>query len=263
MSWKKLFGKAIRNKLLADYYRDRDESKHKIYNEEYQKHLETFVSQYEGMHPNSIYQADSGRSKEMGSVRVLHASTYESVPVDVYVNQKPVVRNLPFSGITEYFSLPPGEYQMHIFPAGRQDEAILSQSVTIRSRRAYTLNTADIGTDLGVELLSYEDDLRKVPRRSKVRLIHVSSDMERVDIAVKGGNVLFSDVDFKEARFITLNPGIYTWEVRPAGRKEAEFTIPNITLKSGKDYTIFTLGRVSESPALQVVMVEDTLECER
>ncbi|MDQ0416040.1 hypothetical protein J2Z48_000198 [Croceifilum oryzae] len=262
MSWKKFFGKAIRNKLLADYYLDRDESKHKIYNEAYQKDLETFVSQYE-QSQDPMYQAGSDQSDEMGSMRILHASTYESVPVDVYVNQKPVVRNLPFSGITEYVSLPSGEYQVEMFPAGRQDEAILSQSVTIRSRRAYTLNTADVGTDLGVELLSYEDDLRKVPRRSKVRLIHVSPDMKRVDISVKGGNVLFSDVDFREARFISLNPGIYTWEVRPAGGKQAEFTIPNITLKPGKDYTLFTLGRVSESPALQVVMVEDTLEYDR
>lgn len=263
LSWKKFFGKAIRNKLLADYYHDRDESKHIRYHGEYLKYLEPFVSHYERVQQESMYQVGSNSSNDLGSMRVLHASTYGSASVDVYVNQKTVVRNLPYSGITEYFFLPPGEYQMEIFPAGRQDEAILSQFVTIRSRRAYTVNTADAGADVGIELLSYEDDLRKVPRRSKVRLIHVSPDMKRVDIAVKGGNVLFSDVDFSDARFITLNPGIYTWEIRPAGGKQAEFTVPNITLKSGKDYTIFALGKVSESPDLQVIMVEDTLEYDR
>lgn len=256
MSWEKSLNKAVRNKMLADYYHTRDEYKYNIYNEKYKKYLEEFVQQYEMMHQVPVHRRPLNKR---GRVKILHAATYAPVPVDVYVNQKPVVRNLPFSGITGYLPLRSGDYKVEIFPAGRKDQAVLSQSIKVRDRRAYSLVAADIRTSDKIQLLTYDDDLTKVPGRSKVRLIHVSPDAERVDIAVKGGNVIFSDVGYRDARFITLNPGGYTLEIRPTGSKQALFTIPNVTLKPGKDYTIFALGKVKGNPNFNVLMVEDKL----
>lgn len=255
LSWEKSLDKAVRYKMLADYYRVRDEYKYSMYNHKYRKNLEKFAGQYEMTHENPVNR----RPLDTGAVRILHAATYAPVPVDVYVNQKPVVRNLPFSGITGYLPLPVGDYKVDVFPAGRKDQAVLSQSVKVRDRRAYTLIAADVRTTDKLQLLAYDDDLTKVSGRSKVRLIHMSPDAGRVDIAVKGGSVIFSDVGYRDARFITLNPGVYTLEIRPAGSKKVLYTIPNVTLKSGMDYTIFALGKVKGNPVFRVLMVEDKL----
>lgn len=255
MSWEKSLDKATRYKMLADYYQTRDINKYNQYNGKYQKHLVKFVEQYEMPRQIPVYQRPFGKK---GMVRILHTATYAPVPVDVYVNQKLVAGNVPFSGITGYLPLSSGDYKVEIFPAGRKDQAVLSQSIKVRDRRAYTLIAADVRTTNKIQLLVYEDDVKRVAGRAKVRFIHMSPDAGRVDIAIKGGNVIFSNVGYRDARFMTLNPGVYTLEIRPAGSKQrALYTIPNVTLNKGKIYTLFALGKVKGNPIFRVLMVED------
>jgi hypothetical protein len=51
-----------------------------------------------------------------------------------------------------------------------------------------------------------------------VRFIHLSPDAPAVDIAVKGGPILFKDIAFEKAStYLAVKPGAYDLEVRPTG----------------------------------------------
>lgn len=247
--------KTLQYKFLSEYYRDEDITKHDYYQKKYKQNLEKYVENL-GTHDVSVKKPKKP-NVQFGRIRVLHAATNANVPVDIYINGQPAIRNLAFGAITGYTSLPVGDYKIEVFPAGKRDKAVITQYVRVNKGRAYTLAAADVRGTKNNQLLVYEDDLTPVAGRSRVRLIHLSPDLGRVDVAIKGGNVIFSDVGYRDARFITLDSGRYNLEIRPVGKKEILFDVPDVRLVAGKIYTIMVIGRTEGQPPFQVLMVED------
>jgi Domain of unknown function (DUF4397) len=87
--------------------------------------------------------------------------------------------------------------------------------------------------------------------KAHVRFFHFSPNAPAVDIAVAGGPVVFSNRKFNDqstnaslANFSPLDAGTYNLEVRLAGTNTVVLPLPNITLTSGKIYTVFAKGFV-------------------
>jgi hypothetical protein len=79
-----------------------------------------------------------------------------------------------------------------------------------------------------------------------------------VDIAVKGGPVIFSNVAFKGVGDYTpVDAGSYDLEVRLAGTDTVALDLPGIALADGTVYTVFAMGLASGEPALTAVLSED------
>ena len=92
--------------------------------------------------------------------------------------------------------------------------------------------------------------------QAMVRVVHASPDAPAVDIAVKGGPVLFPNVAFKGAsQFTPVNAGTYDLEVRLAGKTDVALAVPGVALKDGDIVTIFAMGLAGGQPALQAVPV--------
>lgn len=262
--WQKYLERAIRYKMLADYYRARDDQKFKYYNEKYLRNQKRFVEEYERQKPGgrpdspSPDPGDGGSGGASGRIRVLHAYTATPSMVDVYVNNRLIAQRVPFAAITSYLRLPTGQYRVEVFSSGTRERAIINQQVTVGAN-PYTLAMVDdvSGQTNRASLLMYEDDLQSVGARAKVRLIHLSPNAPRVDVAVKGGNVLFSNVGFTDARFISIAPGNYDLEIRITGTNQVIYTIPRVQLDVRKVYSIFAVGRVRGNPAFRVLVVQD------
>jgi hypothetical protein len=69
-------------------------------------------------------------------------------------------------------------------------------------------------------------------------------------VALQGGAVLFGNKTFRQyTEFTPLAAATYNLEVRLAGTNTVVLSLPNITLQSGKIYTVFARGFVGGSGA--------------
>lgn len=190
-------------------------------------------------------------------VRVLHASP-NAPAVDVYVNNSPVFRNLSYRGFSQYIPLPGGGlYNIKVFPAGTTVNPVINTNIFIPNGRIYTV--AVIGELSDISLLPIEDPRIPItPGKASIRFVHLSPDAPNVDIALPNGTKLFSDVAYKEIeRYINVNAGTYTLQMRIAGTNNIVLTVPNIRLAPNRFYTIYAVGFASKSPGLQFLIPLD------
>ncbi|TLS37154.1 DUF4397 domain-containing protein [Pseudalkalibacillus caeni] len=239
----KLVQKAAKYDLLASYYKYIDPAKHIHY---YQKHFYCMQQLMTGgYYRPAAYNA---------MVRVFHASP-DAPAVDVYINGQRAIRDLTFKEKSDYFSFQEGSYQIQIYPAGNTNQPVLTETISVEAGKMYTVAAAGKLEELK---LITAFDTESVPRnKTKVRFWHLSPDAPAVDVAVRGGEVLFRNVPFgKATRYLKLDPTTVDLEVRIAGTETVVLTIPNVRLKANKAYTAVAVGLAKGTPELQAMFLK-------
>ena len=235
--------------MLADYYKYIDPRMHIYY---YQKHFDCMQRWCR------LHRGETGMGGGMGGnqamVRVLHASP-DAPAVDVYVNGQQVLQGVTYKQQSDYLPLPGGQYQIDIYPAGNTDQAVLSQNVTVEAGNKYTVAAA--GTLDQLRLIAVADSDGVSSGKAKVRFWHLSPNAPAVDVAVKGGDVLFRNVPFgKATRYLTLPPTTADLEVRVAGTNQVALTVPGVTLQPNQAYTAVAVGLAGKQPPLEAIFLQ-------
>jgi hypothetical protein len=198
--------------------------------------------------------AGAQASGEAG-IRVIHASP-DAPAVDIYVNGQKAISNLAFKEASPWAMLPAGTYDVKVTAAGGSD-AVIQAPLTLDGGKYYSVvatgKLANITPKVIVDELSSSDS-----GKAKLRIVHASPDAPAVDIAVKGGPVLVSNLAFPDyTDYLTLDPMTVDVEVRAAGTNTVALAVPGLTLEGGKVYTVYAVGLLSGSPALSVLPVVD------
>ncbi|WP_173918223.1 DUF4397 domain-containing protein [Halobacillus sp. Marseille-Q1614] len=236
---------AAKYDLMSQYYKYSDPQMHIYY---YQKHLECMQRMMNDNKNNRI-----GMNGE-AEVRVLHASP-DAPDVDVYVNGQPMLEGFSYKQRSNYVTVPAGQYQIDIYPAGQTNQPVLSQMVEVGAGNKYTVAAA--GPVSSLQLIAVIDSDSVSSGKAKVRFWHLSPNAPAVDIAVKGGEVLFRNVPFgKATRYLSLPPTTTDLEVRVAGTPNVVLTIPDATLNPNQAYTAVALGFVGEQPPLEAIFIK-------
>jgi hypothetical protein len=184
---------------------------------------------------------DSVTSPSTGTalVRVAHLSP-DAPLVDVYVNGAKALSGVAYQDVSSYLPIPAGSANFKVTPANAATPVVIDATVNLNSGGNYTV--AATGFLAGIQPLLLEDD-RGTTGQAKVRFVHTSPDAPAVDIAVKGGPVLFSNASFRQATgYPQVAPGTYDLEVRPAGTTTVALAIPGVSLRPGTNYTVFAVG---------------------
>ncbi|WP_064091351.1 DUF4397 domain-containing protein [Rossellomorea aquimaris] len=245
MSQHAYLNKAAIYNLLSDYYKYSNPSLHTHY---YHKHLKYMKLALQAQ------RADMTMSSQPSYVRVLHAVP-DAPNVDVYVNGNRVLKDVAFKDVSDYLTLPAGKYHIDIYPAGTSVTTVISKKVKIDPGKVYTL--AAVGSGEKLQLLPYIDDPSVPSGETKVKFIHLSPDAPAVDIAVKGGDVIFSNIAFKQASdYLTLTPMTVNLEARVAGSKNTVLSVPNVQLKANQAYTIIAVGFANGTPELEAILLK-------
>jgi hypothetical protein len=189
-------------------------------------------------------------------VRVVHASP-DAPAVDVLVDGNKAFTNAPFKGITDYASLDPKTYDVKVVPTGASTPVVIDADLPLAANTDYTV--VAVGKLASIEPLVLTDNNAKpAAGKAHVRFVHASPDAPAVDIAVKGGPVIFSNVAFKKTGTYTpVDAGTYDLEVRLAGTSTVALSVPGVKLDDGTVYTIFAMGLASVQPALTAVASAD------
>jgi hypothetical protein len=132
-------------------------------------------------------------------VRVAHFSS-DAPPVDVYVDGKPKLRNVPFQAMSDYLTVPGGSHTFDIRAAGAA--ATAAPAITVTQDFAATKNytVAAVGPIASIAGKVFTDDLSApAAGKARIRVIHATPTAPSVDVAVKGGAVLFPALAFGTA----------------------------------------------------------------
>jgi hypothetical protein len=185
--------------------------------------------------------AQSGTAK----VRVVHASP-DAPAVDVIVNGQRALTNVPFFTASPYLDLPAGSYDIQVVPTGATEPVVIdARGVTIEGGKAYTIAATGLLAD--IEATVYADNLAApAAGKAHVRVIHASPDAPAVDIRVKGGPALLSNLAFPNASDYTpVDAGTYDLEVTPAGDTTVVLPINGVALEAGRIYDVFAVGQLA------------------
>lgn len=192
-------------------------------------------------------------------VRVLHASP-DAPNVDVYVDGAEAISDLPFSEITDYISLPAGDYDVAVYAASANGEGdpVIAATLTLDAGVDYTV--AAINEVAAIEpLVLVDNNGAPAAGNAHVRFVHASPDAPNVDIAAEGAGVLIADTAFGSAsEYLPVPAGSYNLDVLVAGTQDSALAVPGVSLQPGNVYTVFALGFAAGDPALSAKLVVDS-----
>jgi hypothetical protein len=192
-------------------------------------------------------------------VRVIHASP-DAPNVDVYANNNKVLSDVPFPAASDYLTVPAGTYNFKVFAAGADpasDDPVIDADATLAAGKDYSV--AAVGRVADIEPAVFEDN-NGAPATGKahVRVIHGSPDAPNVDVAVKGGPVLFANLAFPNAAGPSpVDAGTYDLEVRAAGSMTVALPLNDVALTAGKIYTVVAVGLLDGEPELTTLTIVD------
>ncbi|MGD7043462.1 DUF4397 domain-containing protein [Jeotgalibacillus proteolyticus] len=182
-----------------------------------------------------------------GWVRILHASP-DAPAVDVYVNGEAVVEGAEFKAYTDYLALSAGEHDVEIFPAGVQETAVITETITVEAGSYYTASAINLLE--AIELNVTQDDLMIEEGMVKIRAGHFSPDAPTVDVGLVGGDAVFSGASFPAVTdFTELPADTYDLEVRtPEGDQVLDLS--GTALEEGMAYSVYAVNTLDSIEAL-------------
>jgi len=188
-------------------------------------------------------------------VRVVHASP-DAPAVDVWVNGAVAFSNAPFKGITGYAALDPASYKVQVTPTGASTPVVIDATLDLAADTDYTV--VAVGQLAAIEpLVLVDNNSTPAAGKAHVRFVHASPDAPAVDIAVKGGPVLFSNVAFKGVGdYLPVDAGTYDLEVRLAGTTTVALAVPGLALADQTVYTVFAMGLAGDGSLTAVPSVD-------
>lgn len=193
-------------------------------------------------------------------LRVAHLSP-DAPAVDVLVNGQRAITGLAFKEVTPYLPFPAAKVRVQVVPSGQMSPVVIDAELDLKEGVYYTVAAtgflAQIRPQVYTDLLS-----GFFPRAgyARIRVVHASPDAPAVDVAVKGGPVLFAGLPFPRASsYLSVAAGTYDLEVRAAGTDTVALSLPGVELEPGKVYTVFAVGSLREGTLTVVPVVDATV----
>lgn len=189
-------------------------------------------------------------------IRILHASP-DSPNVDVFANNKRIVKDLSYKQFTEYLPLPSGSYVIKIYPAGTKTNPVLSTTLGISPKSVNTV--AVTGLLPGISLFTIpEPPVSQVTGRACIRFVHLSPDSAALDLTTPNGDKIFANVGYKGVTGYSCVPsGRHSIQVRTAGTNRVLINDPYLRLLPNRYYTIYTVGTSGGTVPLQILIALD------
>lgn len=203
---------------------------------------------------SNLTQSSSSVAQPNSYIRVFHASP-DAPAVDIYANDNLIVKNLAYKGFSSYLPVPPGSYNIKVYPSGQMTKPVINTNLYIPENTVF--NVAAIGTLSDISLYPIpEPAYAQNFAQPCIRFVHLSPNAPAVDIKLSSGTKLFDNVGYKYiTNYACIPGGTYTFMVNPSGTGNAILTVPNVSLYQNNFYTIYAVGQVGKSPALEAITV--------
>jgi hypothetical protein len=187
------------------------------------------------------------------SCRILHSCTLLPFELNIYVNEVKRVHSLGFGQITQLFDVTSDFIWLKFTQLMHPEPVIWESSFKVKEVDQCTLVITE--KNHAPHLSIYRDDPLPVAGRTKLRMIQLSPDIEPISIASER-QVLFSNVAFGEARFLTLSPYSSSLHVCFTKTNKTMYRVPELNFQLGESYTLFTVGKKQQEPNFRLLLLK-------
>jgi len=195
---------------------------------------------------------------ELPSVRVVHTSP-DAPPFDVLANGRLTFPQVKYGTASDYRPFNAGNYNLlRVLTTGLTSTAVLTMGLDLSFNTHYSVLMLGRATNLSA-LTLVDDPIMPPLGQAKLRFVHAAPDAPAVDIALRNGRVLFSNVAYKWiGAYQTVAAGTYDLEIRVAGTTQIITTIPQVQLNSATVHTMLAIGLLSGPQSdLNVLLLND------
>jgi hypothetical protein len=195
---------------------------------------------------------------ETARIRVVHASP-DAPDVDICANGTAAFSDVAFPSATDYATVEVGTYQIRVVAAGSDcgGGSVINAALPLPTDTETTVVAVNILDS--IEPLVLEDD-NSAPSAgtAKVRFVHASPDAPTVDITLTDGTTLFDNVAFKEVGdYLEAPEGTLDLQVRDETGTAIVLTLEDVMLEAGTVYTVYAIGLLNGTPALDALITVD------
>ncbi|MFN8642087.1 MAG: DUF4397 domain-containing protein [Candidatus Binatia bacterium] len=199
-------------------------------------------------------------SHPQSQVRIVHGSP-DAPPVDVYVDGRKVVTNLPYLSDSDYLSVRAGERNLKVNATGTT-VTVIDVDATLMARQAYTVLAANYLAD--IEPLLLEDDRSAPPAgQAKLRVVHGAAGAPAVDVYVTAPNAplttpTLTDVPFLGfSDYLTVPAGSYQVRVTLADTTTVVIDTGAVGLAAGDIRTGIAVDAPGGGPPYSILLLQD------
>jgi hypothetical protein len=180
----------------------------------------------------------SPRIRDVAFIRVAHGAP-NAPNVDIYIDSKKVLDNVPYKAISQYKELPAGKHSVEVKVAGTR-KTVLKELITPEAGVYYT---AVAHGDEKV-LLNVFRDINRCPvnNKARVQFIHASASAPAVDIIANKKVKVFNNVKYGSKKTINVDAGKYDLSVVPHATDKVVLNLPGVVLEPKTTYTIIATG---------------------
>jgi hypothetical protein len=201
-------------------------------------------------------------------VRVLHASP-DAPNVDIAVDGRIALQDLPYGQATDYVSLPAGQRSFTIFVAGTETQVTTTQAV-LTSGVDYTIVAAGFAAankTPGFRVIALQDNNLPPDNADnvKLRVIHLAPSAPTVDVyatapylALRDRQPTLSAVPFGTASgYLEVPAGRWQARLTPVGSKTVAATSPNVNLPRNSVRTILAVDKKDGGAPFEFIVLGD------
>jgi hypothetical protein len=195
-------------------------------------------------------------ARPSGQLRVAYFSP-DGPNVDVYLDGTRSLSSIGYKTVATYQALPVGSHRVDFRSAGTDaaSQPLASATTTLSAGSYRTVAAA--GKAAALTAVVFDDGFTEPAQgKAQIRAIHFAPEVPAVDIAIKGGPVIFSSVGFDAATsYSTVPSGSYDLEFRAAGSDQVLLTARGVILKAGSVASLAGVGGAGRP--IEVVQIED------
>jgi hypothetical protein len=201
-------------------------------------------------------------SDEESRVRVVHASP-DAPNVDVLVDGKSVLTNVPFGTASDYLTVKAGARQIEVRATGTGQD-VINAKPEFASKKDYTILAEDFVANIMPQVLI---DNNSAPDSGKVRVrvVHGAPSAGPVDVYVvaPGSDIsiqtpTISNLGFKSVTdYLSVPAGSYEVFVTPTGTKTVAISTGTIALAAGQVRTAVALDAAGGGTPLTAILLAD------
>ncbi|MDX2006626.1 MAG: DUF4397 domain-containing protein [Meiothermus sp.] len=201
--------------------------------------------------------AGLGLAQQQGTAFVRFAHLVPDAPaVDILSGSTKVFEAQTFKSVTSYVEVPAGSITLGVQTTAQQPAKVADVTIRVQAGKRYTVMA--LGTAARLQTRLVEDRLTPAEGAARVRVVHASADAPAVDVALKGGPVLFRNLSFpKVSGYGTVPAATFNLEIRPTDTNQVALPLDGVAFEAGKVYSVFAVGSLADN-TLEVVVVEDS-----
>jgi hypothetical protein len=210
----------------------------------------------------ALFTSACGDDAHHSRLRVVHASP-DAPNVDVAIDGKTVLTNVPYETASNYLTLNSGTRRVEVRATGTTTD-VIDASPSFARNTDYTILAVDFVASIAPLVLT-DDNSAPTAGNIKLRLVHASPSAGPVDIYVESPGTdintvtpTLSNVPFKTASdYLSVPAGSYEVFVTPTGTKTVAIDSGSLTLTAGQIRTAVALDAPGGGAPLTAIILAD------